>query len=186
MVRSARSWLIAVLWVCALAYGLHTQYAYATTPGAVGATPVQFPAQSALPRGSLLVFVHAECPCTRATLRELAALLDERGPPVSLVVAPYTLGTWRDSAAAAVAERIPNLTAFQDDGREATRFGALTSGFVVLYDADGMLQFAGGVTGSRGHMGESMALRGLRSVLRARKPRPQHHPVYGCPLESAP
>jgi hypothetical protein len=179
-------WLaFAAMWGALLAYGLHAQYAYATTAGPAGTTPDVFPEESRLPRERLLMFVHAECPCTRASLQELAALLRDRKVGATLIVAPSSGTRWRDSSAAALAKTIANLSVFADDDSEARRFGAQTSGYVVLYDARGRLRFAGGITGSRGHVGENVALADLRSLLAKPALHAAHHPVYGCALEAA-
>lgn len=185
-VRSAGGWLLAIAWAGLLAYGLHAQYAYATTAGSAGDAPPTLPADSRLPRATLLMFVHAECPCTRASLHELAALLRAHDTPAMLVVAPVTVGRWQDAPAAAIARDIPTLRVFHDDGREAKRFGAETSGYVVYYDDAGTLQFAGGITGARGHVGENVALASLRARLGGHATSAPSHPVYGCPLESEP
>jgi hypothetical protein len=178
-------WLaLATVWAGLLAYALHTQFAYATTAGSSGVVPRAMPHESKLPRDTVLMFVHAECPCTRASLRELAEVLRTRSAAAMLVVAPITLGGWQSSVAAALAQRIPNLRVFHDDGSEAKRFGAETSGHVVLYDAAGRLRFAGGITGSRGHAGANVAAQSLRAALAMQVPASLPHPVYGCPLES--
>jgi hypothetical protein len=80
---------------------------------------------------------------------------------------------------------IPGVTVLRDDdGREAQRFGASTSGQTMLYDPAGRLLFSGGLTASRGHMGDSIGFQTIVSwvlhgvVGRARSP------VYGCSLET--
>jgi hypothetical protein len=60
-----------------------------------------------------------------------------------------------------------------DEGREARRFGAATSGQTLLYDAGGALVFSGGITGARGQMGANagqMALINLLGPRRCRSP----------------
>ena len=45
------------------------------------------------------------------------------------------------------AERIPGVAVLRDEeGREASRFGAATSGGVALYDSQGGMLFEGGIT----------------------------------------
>lgn len=187
-------WLaLASVWVALLSFGLRQRFVHATTAGSVGTTPEEFPAASRLAHGAkhstLLMFVHPQCPCTRASLRELAALL-ANNPHVTtqLVVAP-TLDaqqSWADSPSAAIARDIPGLTMFEDrDAAEAARFGAQTSGYAVLYDAAGKLRFAGGITGSRGHVGENMGLAELREQLAHHAGEARKHAVYGCSLQAA-
>ena len=64
---------------------------------------------------------------------------------------------WADSDIARDAAAIPGVLTFRDeDGDEARRFGAATSGHVMLYDAAGRLHFSGGITPARGHEGDSL------------------------------
>ncbi len=65
---------------------------------------------------------------------------------------------------------------------EAARFGARTSGFVVVYDATGSLRYAGGITGSRGHAGDNVGRRTVERILAGESERDLDHPVFGCGL----
>lgn len=79
---------------------------------------------------------------------------------------------------------------WDDGGLEAKRFGATTSGTVLLYDSEGKLLFQGGVTGSRGHEGDNYGLDELRRALTARLPGEDKErirgalPVFGCAFGS--
>lgn len=134
------------------------------------------------------MFVHPECPCTRASLHELSGLLARPAAgvsPVLVVMGPVNdaAGGWEHTALAASAGHIPGLTLFMDrDGAEAARFGAETSGHVVLYDPQGRLQFAGGITSSRGHVGDNVGLRTVERLLQHPAAAPAQHAVFGCPL----
>jgi hypothetical protein len=182
---------VAAVWLSLLGYGLRAQYLYAITPGTVGTTPAMFPAMSQLrrapDRSTLFMFVHPECPCTRASLSELRALISEQPGPFArvLVVAPPVAPSdaQHDSMLASLVGDMPELAVFVDrDAAEAQRFGARTSGYVALYDAHGHLQFSGGITGSRGHVGDNVGLQTVRAALRHEAAPGQDHPVYGCPL----
>src|SRR5262245_47284078 len=77
------SWaLFAVVWLALLAYGLRQGFLHATTAGLSELAPKVFPISSRLPRAldraTLFMFVHPECPCTRASLHELSGLLAEQ------------------------------------------------------------------------------------------------------------
>ena len=88
-------------------------------------------------------------------------------------------GLW-DSAAA-----IPGASVVTDpDGAESRRFGAATSGQTLLFAADGRLQFAGGITESRGHAGDNAGRSAIVSLILNGGPVAQtiQTPVYGCPL----
>jgi hypothetical protein len=83
----------------------------------------------------------------------------------------------------ALARSLPETEVLVDpDGREALRFGARTSGHVVLYGVDGSLQFSGGITDGRGHAGDSEGGQTLLAWLRDGVAERRTAPVYGCPL----
>jgi len=69
-----------------------------------------------------------------------------------------------------------------DDGVEAARFGAATSGQVILYDRDGRLLFSGGITASRGHAGDNDGRDAIVSLLGGGRGTRHSSPVFGCSL----
>ena len=72
---------------------------------------------------------------------------------------------------------------FDRDGAEARRFGALTSGTVLVYDAQGRERFRGGITDRRGGEQDNPGLQRLASALTgARLTHGRPTPVFGCPL----
>lgn len=176
--------------------GLTALVAFDNTPGAPGSPSVTWPRLTRLRRESnrqeLLVFAHPYCSCTTATISELATLFASRGaaptPVITFVVyRPGTQASWSWKSLNDHASALPNNRFFWDDaGREARHFGATTSGMVLLYDARGALQFAGGITGSRGHEGDNYGLDALRAALKS--PHPgivARSRVFGCALGSA-
>jgi hypothetical protein len=134
------------------------------------------------------MFVHPHCPCTRASVAELNRLLTRRQGPVTvhvLFVLPKGVGDdWAETSLRKSAEALPGVKVELDrDGKEALRFGAESSGYVVLYSPDGRLLFSGGITSSRGHEGDNA---GEDLVLAGMKGQPasvQHTPVFGCSLQ---
>jgi hypothetical protein len=68
------------------------------------------------------------------------------------------------------------------DGVLARRFGAATSGEIVLYSADGRLLFQGGITAERSHVGDSAGGEALRTALTTRAPQGKPFSVFGCPI----
>lgn len=182
-------------WVLLVIAGFAMLGLYETTPGAQAAIPQSWPDDLALPRAddraTLLMFVHPQCPCTRATLAELERLIarchDRLTVKLYFVEPAAVAGTAQESSLWAAASRLPNVElAVDPDGRLASRFGATTSGHVVLYDEAGRLAYAGGITSARGHEGdnagrlaiEHMLLAGNESNLPS-----ELQPVYGCPLQ---
>lgn len=84
------------------------------------------------------------------------------------------------------AARIPGVNVVADDnGIEASRFNAVTSGQTALYDADGHLLFSGGITGARGHSGDNAGRSAIVSLLNTVDAERTETAVFGCPLYSS-
>ncbi len=192
--RSRRRWaLLAVcLWSAAVVVGFATLWRHDATPGVLGTPPVQWPANDAAAldpqRLTLVTFAHPHCPCTMATLGELARLLASRPEAFAATVAFYSdpeLGPgWERSASWDRAASIPGVTVRCDpSGAAARTFAARTSGFTVVYTRAGDLVYHGGLTGSRGHEGDNpgaaavldLATGGGGAAVRSSA-------VYGCAL----
>ena len=168
--------------------------AYSNSPSAAGQPPQSWPAQSRISRTegrpTLMMFVHPRCPCSRASVGELARLLvQDRGlgwVHVLFINPPGMSPDWSQTALWEQASIIPGVTVQLDqDGVEAKRFGAETSGQTLLYNASGHLLFEGGITISRGHSGDSPGLRALMSLLAHQTSDLSQTPVFGCPLFDA-
>jgi hypothetical protein len=94
---------------------------------------------------------------------------------------------WDDTALRDRAASIPGIRVVTDEaGLEATRFRAAVSGLTLLYDAQGQLRFAGGITQSRGHEGDSFGGRRILAVLAGEAADRQDAPVFGCALGAGP
>ncbi len=181
----------AVLWITGIAYGFNSIRDYESTPGAAGLTPTSWPSDSRLipvkDRASLVMLVHPQCSCTRASLEELNAIMSKMPGRISawvLFIRPAGVEQgWERTATWSQAQRIPGVTVLLDpQGAEATRFGALTSGDVALYDPAGHLLFAGGITGARGHVGDNLGSRSVLGLLDGEGGARHDHQVYGCRL----
>jgi hypothetical protein len=184
----------AVLWLVGISYGVNQLRRFESTPGVSGITPGVWPALSALRpqpgRSTLIMMVHPQCSCTRASLSELNTIMRQAKGHVSafvLFIRPTGMEQgWEKSPTWSQAERIPGVSVQLDPkGAESTRFGALTSGHTVVYDPNGQLLFSGGITSARGHAGENMGSELILAQL-ARKTNPQTHAVFGCPLADSP
>jgi hypothetical protein len=194
---STRVFILAgatVLWLAMVGAGSAVLLDYGLTPGVAGAAPVQWPRGGVLTlnhnQATLVMVVHPHCPCSRASLSELLALMTMTAGKVKayvLFVRPPGVargwertGLWRQAAA------IPAVTVISDEGgREAARFGAATSGQTMLYDCRGALEFSGGITAARGHCGDnagSIAIAALLSGAKDSASARARTPVYGCPL----
>ena len=183
--------LLAGLWLLAVTAGLSVLWAWENTPGAAADAPARWPAGSTLSRAAdaptLILFAHPQCSCTRASLGEFQEILARAThPPRTYVVflKPIGLGVdWEKTDLWRTATSLPGVTVLRDDdGLEAKRFGVITSGQTVLYDASGVLMFSGGITGARGHAGDNAGRASLVSLLNQRTADRSSTSVFGCPL----
>ena len=179
------------LWVFAVGAGLVKMWDYENTAGRRRPPPCTWPAESAIRgeagRATLVLFAHPRCPCTRASLGELALLMARCQERVTAHVlflrraggAADWVKTdlWRNAAA------IPGVeVSWDEDGVEARRFEAVTSGHALLYDAAGRLRFNGGITGSRGHSGDNAGRSTIVAWLNNGEIGPTETSVFGCSL----
>ncbi len=185
-----RKVMVAVcsLWLVMIALGMVVVGRHVSRSGVDVGTLSHWPARSALPRDdgrpTLLCFVHPRCPCTRATIRELERVVS-RSPraAVRIVFRDDPDGDVTSAATWSMAARVPGARRLRDPGGvEARRFGAVTSGLVMLFDAEGALRFRGGVTSARGHEGESAGGAALEAALRGDRDAARWARVFGCGL----
>jgi hypothetical protein len=145
---------------------------------------------AATDRKTLVVFAHPQCPCTRASIGELAEVLARSGrQPRTYVVflKPSEVAEgWEKTGLWQRAASLPGVTVLRDDGgREARAFGVETSGQTLLYDGRGALIFNGGITGSRGHAGDNAGRAALISLIGRGPTDRTGANVFGCPLFAA-
>jgi hypothetical protein len=195
--RVSRGGAAAVLlaWGGVVAWGFGRLLTYAQTPGERQVAAAHWPAESSIPRDAgrpaLLMFVHPRCPCSHASLAELARIMSRipgRAGVGVVFVRPAGLEAgWEQARLWRAAADIPGLRMHVDAGGvEAARFGATISGCALLYDASGALVFRGGITSARGHEGDSAGKQAILAWFES-APRATETPVFGCPLfEGAP
>jgi hypothetical protein len=180
-------------WLFAVVLGLRLILVYENTPGRSAASSEEWPADSKIPRTqglpTLITMVHPHCPCSRASVGELALLMAKAQGLVNanvVFVKPKDFPEeWEKTDMWASAAMIPGVTVSVDDeGIEARRFGSQTSGQVMLYDAGGQLLFSGGITASRGHAGDNDGRNAILSLLTRGAAEQSETPVFGCPLFS--
>ena len=187
-------WLAAIfagLWLIAAALGQRVLLNYDYAAAAAGTPPETWPVASKVPRTaglpSIVVVAHPHCPCSRATVEELArmmALLHNRVTTTVIFVRPSGFSQeWEMTDLRRDAARIPGVGVLSDlNGVEASRFGAQASGQTMLYDAAGNLRFNGGITASRGHAGDSLGRGAILSIVNTGNSSTSHTSVYGCSL----
>jgi hypothetical protein len=166
------------------------------TPGETAAAQADWPGRSILPLASdrltLVMFVHPECPCSRASLGELQQLLTTCKNHLAVQIFFFKpinqsenwvhTDLWNDAKSISGAEVRIDL-----DGKFAELFGAKTSGQVFIYRPDGKLEFSGGMTDGRGHFGDNVGLDAAIAVTHgdiSGDSAAVTSSVYGCALAS--
>ncbi len=179
-----------IAWLLSVAGSLLALTAYDTAPGIAATAPRTWPADSRLAhddgRATLLLVLHPHCPCSRASVEELAEMLPAvagRARVHVLVVAPAgTAPGWSDGDLADRVASLPGVEATIDAGGvEAARFGAVTSGQTYVFDAAGTMRFSGGITPARGHRGDRAGRDAVVAALTAVPEVVDRH-VFGCAL----
>lgn len=192
LVRHRRLFIFGVAsWSLVVIGGFALLIAYSVRPGESTAPVVNWPVDSAIPPETalptLVVFAHPRCPCTQATLEELARIM-ERSPSLNAEIFFFqprgASAEWAaESSLWKFAETIPRLAIHTDlEGAEAVRFGALTSGQTLLFDAEGNLLFRGGITPSRGERGDNPGSNRILALLDKGGPPAPSTPTFGCPI----
>ena len=188
---SIGTWIMALIWLAGIVAAMAGITRYSFAPGRAGGVPARWPAASritlATNRPTLIMFAHPRCPCTRASLGELARLLANcPGPLAAQVWFVKPVGTaadWTNTDLWASAARIPGVTVHCDEaGREARRFGADTSGQTVLFNQSGELRFHGGITIARGHFGDNPGANAVQALVNQQPTELIETPVFGCSL----
>lgn len=189
--RTVALWGSGALWIALVLLGYGWMADYATTPGVLATVPSIWKDDlglGPLPEdGAIVVFLHPCCPCSNASLTELEEVVSRtKTPPIRMVffVPNPITENWTQSTAVSLARALPGASVVWDErGVIADRFGAKTSGHVLWYDRSGTLQFSGGVTAMRGHIGPNRGQAALVDLCRGKRPTAATTPVFGCSLE---
>jgi hypothetical protein len=194
--RMVAPWLVALvagLWLLAAALGLRVLLNYEYAASVPGTPPEKWPLATKVPRTpglpTIVVVAHPRCPCSRATVAELARLmapLQNRATATVIFVRPPGFSEdWQRTDLWWDARRIPGVSVLSDlGGAEASFFGAQASGQTMLYDVGGHLRFSGGITASRGHAGDSPGRSAILSFVNTGNSATSHTSVYGCSLRN--
>jgi len=188
--KKAMPWVLAMIWLATVGGGMGVLLVYDFTPGKDSEfVPKVWPAglPRAADRPTLVMFAHPKCPCTRASIGELAVLMARcQGLVNAQVVFFRPQGTsedWDHTDLWRSAAEIPGVKVQSDEGgREARNFRATASGYTVLYDTRGRLIFSGGITDSRGHAGDNPGRSAIVDLLHHRPTANTRTPTFGCSL----
>ena len=183
--------IAGLAWLAVIVTATALMFAYAANPCDEGAPPGIWPSSSAVQRDAskptLVMFVHPRCPCSRASIGELALLMAHAPSKANVhVLFLQPSGTdpdWVQTSSWRTAAEIPGVIVERDaNGAQARMFGMKTSGDAILYSADGRLLFHGGITISRGHSGDNPGRDALEALLSDQPAPMATSPVFGCAL----
>jgi len=171
---------------------MNVMWRYSVTPGQAAIPKIDWPQNAPVPLGktrpTLVMFAHPNCPCSRASIGELAILMARSQDKVDAHVFFYLpaneLGAWARTDLWNSAASIPGVNVIEDrDGADARLFGAFTSGQTFLYSPGGRLLFNGGITASRGHSGDNIGRDGIVALLNGGTLAQNVTPAFGCSLK---
>lgn len=138
----------------------------------------------------VMVFLHPRCPCSRATIIELARTLRMSHTAADIKAIFFKPATEPDSWVQhntwdLCGEMRGIQRIIDNDGQIARQYGINASGHILVYSYKGDLLFGGGITESRGHEGDNPARRAFGLVIESNGDK--HGglmPVFGCSLFS--
>jgi hypothetical protein len=178
------------IWVVTVAAAVRSIRAFESTPGRAADAPARWPASARIARQpgtwTLVMLIHPHCSCSRASVSELAAVME--GAPRNvrayvLTYQPHEYGAeWSRTDVWTAANRLSRVKVITDlDGKEARRFGGYTSGQTFLFDPNGNRRFSGGITLLRGHAGLNSGRAEMIRIANGGNG-PGTHPVFGCAI----
>lgn len=184
--------ILVAIWCLCIGAGFAALSVYSSTPSGSGRSVNLWPLESAVRRQrdrlNLIVFLHPKCACSRATVGELERLmvnLKDRVDLKAVFLKPTDAqDEWVRGYAWNAVQRLSGQESVIDPGGiEAKRFGVETSGQVLLYDQNGGLLFRGGITPSRGHMGNSAGRKAILGFFEEGNiDLVKESPVFGCSI----
>ena len=182
--------LACAIWVVTVAAAVRSIRAFESTPGRAADAPAQWPASATISRQpgmwTLVMLIHPHCSCSRASVSELAMVVEGAPRNLRTYVLTYQpheyAAAWSHTDVWTAAHRLSRVKVITDlDGKEARRFGGYTSGQTFLFDPEGNRRFSGGITLLRGHAGLNS---GRAEVIRIANGGngAGTHPVFGCAI----
>jgi hypothetical protein len=195
-----RNWLLSAVVMTVLGLvliiSLYKSFAFEFTPARRSGVSETWPQAADYQRGArgtLVVFLHPQCPCSRATLSQLDRLRLAASEHDVTFHAIFSGDPEMEQEPSSLVKSARGLTGvathLDSQSASARSFGALTSGEAYLYDAAGNLVYHGGLTPSRGHEGSCPSLDFLNGWLRDKPTSTApalSGPVFGCELETDP
>jgi hypothetical protein len=192
MLKNMRSMrVLLIFWTAAIIAGLGYAADYSSRPGSLATAPSisGTSLDNVRLRPRLVVFIHPQCPCSRATVSEIERL-SERAPGAFDIEALFYKPEdkpeeWVKTDVWNSVSRIEGARLSIVSEKELAPFGTVTSGQVMLYSTADRLVFSGGITRARGHEGYNPGIDSVETYLRTGAATVSENPVFGCIISSA-
>ena len=185
---------LLLIWGSTIAFGMSWIHRYESTPGPEMLAACEWPADSSIRftpgRINIVMLAHPRCPCTHANFDEMQRLLNHFDDQAAVHVLFWTPSNasseWKQTDLWKRAVSMDGVCAHADEaGVEARRFGATTSGHVLVFRGDGTRVYTGGLTTARGQSADGQAAAAICKLIDKDLPARTGLPVFGCPLYDA-
>lgn len=195
-INDFRIFVALTLWAVLVGSGIAVIASYDNAPGnhSNQTAPTIWPDTMSIPRSSthptLVMAIHPQCPCSRASLNELNGILAHiNDRPLTLYLLFFQPDnfpvSWQQTDLWHMAQSLPHTNIINDtNGQLATALGLTTSGETALYLPTGELAFHGGITPSRGHEGDNIGRSSLIALLRQQKANHSTSFTFGCNIHT--
>jgi hypothetical protein len=165
-------------WGSAVAWQFHSAMSYEATPGERSVKSVKAEAGQ---KSRVVVVVHPECPCTKATLAQLREIVARQGASLDATVLVANEGEQAGSSEnERIARSIPGVQVRLVGAGAPETLGAKTSGEAFYFDQSGKLVYHGGLTEGRGVERPSP---GAYCLINSKGLSKKDGEVFGCPLQ---
>lgn len=184
--------IFIAIWAASIGIGFVFLTDYSMRPGKPANVSRHIPSgiftESTEELPKLVLFIHPRCPCSRATLNELARIVANEQNRAKIKIFFYKpdneSSEWVKTDLWETAENIPGVDVEIMNEANIEKFGVVTSGQAILYSADGETVFSGGITLGRGHEGKSDGRAAIENYLETGAISVSETPVFGCLLTS--
>jgi hypothetical protein len=190
-IRRCIVWTLVAVWSAAVVTGMGLLAVYANNAGKWSPAPavISQSDNGTSTRHQLYMFLHPRCPCSVASVNELARIMSrcaaQLDATVYFVRPESQPAGWESGSLWNLASSIPGVKVETDVGGSlAKHFHANTSGEVIVYDCGGKLRFHGGITSARGHAGDNLGESAVTAIARGEKSNVERSPVFGCPFRA--
>ena len=183
--------LLVAVWLVTILLGGFAQIRYSLASKATGSATDRWPATTQIGKKDdskqLMIFLHPKCACSIASIAELSKIQNrctELIPVKAVFYCPKgEHQSWVSGELWEAAEAIDGCDCLVDLGAmEFKRFGVETSGHALLFDEQDRRIYSGGVTSSRGHVGDNLGASTLVKLIQGSEVLVDELPVFGCQI----